>query len=412
MNVALKLASLVTSFSLASSIALASGAEAPKDQPSADQIIQQLREGNDRFVRNESTFPHLDNDRRCDVFHGGQHPLVTVLSCSDSRVPPEYLFDAGIGDLFVIRVAGNVADTDEIGTAEYGAGHLNTPVILVMGHTKCGAVTAVVDGHAADLPGSLPKLVDNIDPAAALARDNFGHLPKDKLVNHAIRLNVRQSMADLLTRSDSLRKLVQSGKVKLVGAVYDIHDGRVEFLGEHPAQEKLLAGKSVGDEELLQDLPTLSPRTLEHNPPAKADSHADDKDDHGAKDDHKHDAKDDHGTKPAAKSKSAHDDDHDEKPAKKTASKKVDAHDDHDSTDAHAKADAHDDHGQDAHATDEHGEDAGKDEKSASAISKQGLILPIAFGLGSAALSGGLVFFLKGRGNAPVKPAAASEAKH
>ena len=110
-------------------------------EPSAaDEALQKLIAGNARFAAGEPTAQHQDQARRCETVAGGQHPYVTILSCADSRVPPEIVFDAGLGDLFVIRIAGNVADTDEIATIEYGVGHLNSPLIVVMGHTKCGAV--------------------------------------------------------------------------------------------------------------------------------------------------------------------------------------------------------------------------------------------------------------------------------
>jgi len=204
-----------------------------------DQALQQLTEGNLRFQSSMSEHPHTDQDRRCLTFTSGQHPVAAVLSCSDSRAPVEILFDQGIGDLFAIRVAGNVADVDEIATIEYGVGHLHTPLIVVLGHTKCGAVTAVVDG--ASLHGNLAQLTDNIKPAAAAAREAHPNLHGAALVSQAIQANVWQAVADLFGRSDEIRGAVQSGKVKIVGAVYDIHAGTVLWLGEHPQQVALLA---------------------------------------------------------------------------------------------------------------------------------------------------------------------------
>lgn len=190
-----------------------------------EQALQWLKEGNARFVGKKSERPHLSPERLRET-SAGQHPFATVLSCSDSRVPVEHLFDRGIGDLFVIRVAGNVADTDEIGTAEYGAGHLGTPVILVLGHTKCGAVTAVVNGDK--VGGSIPKLVDNIIPAVERAK--AAKLEGDALILSAIKENVRQSMDDMVKNSQELAHLVHAGKVKVVGAVYHLEDGSVEWL--------------------------------------------------------------------------------------------------------------------------------------------------------------------------------------
>ncbi|MEO5338899.1 MAG: carbonic anhydrase [Magnetococcus sp. MYC-9] len=204
----------------------ASGPAAAAPTVTPDQALQWLQEGNARFLAGKSERPNLSPTRIADTFVNGQHPFATIISCSDSRVPVEHLFDRGIGDLFVIRVAGNVADTDEIGTTEYGAGHLHTPLILVLGHTKCGAVTAVVKGDS--VGGSIPKLVDNIIPAAKRSKEKG--LTGDALVLDAIRENVFQSMQDLLANSEELRHLEHAGKVKMVGALYHIEDGSMEWL--------------------------------------------------------------------------------------------------------------------------------------------------------------------------------------
>jgi len=127
---------------------------------SADEAIKVLKEGNSRCMSGAPKHPNQDQECRLLTATMGQRPYATVLSCSDSRVPVEILFDTGIGDLFVIRIAGNVADVDEVGTIEYGVDHLGTPVLVVLGHTRCGAVTAVAQG--AKLHGSIPQLVDNI----------------------------------------------------------------------------------------------------------------------------------------------------------------------------------------------------------------------------------------------------------
>ncbi|MBF0185517.1 MAG: carbonic anhydrase [Magnetococcales bacterium] len=202
----------------------ASGAAQPSMTP--DQALQLLKEGHARFMAGKTERPNLTPQRIAETFSKGQHPFVTIISCSDSRVPVEHIFDRGIGDLFVIRVAGNVADTDEIGTTEYGAGHLMTPLVLVLGHTKCGAVTAVVKGD--QVGGSIPQLVDNIVPAAERAKAKG--LTGDALILDAIRENVQQSINDLLTRSQELSHLQHAGTVKVIGALYRIEDGAIEWL--------------------------------------------------------------------------------------------------------------------------------------------------------------------------------------
>jgi methyl-accepting chemotaxis protein len=205
--------------------------------PTADEVLTALKEGNARFVAGTPQHPHSGIDRVIET-SAGQTPMATIIGCSDSRVALERLFDRGIGDLFVVRVAGNVADTDEIGSAEYGTGHLHTPLMIILGHTKCGAVNAVASG--AVVHGSIPSLVDNIIPAVERARQaNPGVSDKD-LVPFAIRENVLESIASTLTHSEEIRDLVTQGKLRVVGAVYDLETGVVDWLGEHPAQSALL----------------------------------------------------------------------------------------------------------------------------------------------------------------------------
>ena len=205
--------------------------------PTADEVLTALKEGNARFVAGTPQHPHSGMDRVIET-SAGQTPMATVIGCSDSRVALERLFDRGIGDLFVVRVAGNVADTDEIGSAEYGTGHLHTPLMIILGHTKCGAVSAVASG--AVVHGSIPSLVDNIIPAVERARQaNPGVSDKD-LVPFAIRENILESIASTLTHSEEIRDLVTEGKLRVVGAVYDIDTGIVDWLGEYPAQSALL----------------------------------------------------------------------------------------------------------------------------------------------------------------------------
>lgn len=203
----------------------------------ADDALRLLKEGNERYTSEKFEHPNQSAGRRQAVVKG-QTPFVTVIGCSDSRAPVEEIFDRGIGDIFVVRVAGNVSDTDEVGTAEYGAGHLNTPLIVVLGHTRCGAVTAVATG--AKVGGSIPKLVDNIIPAAK--RSQAKGLKGDEMVADAITENVWQSITDLFTKSEEIRELVHEGKAQVIGAVYDLESGKVEWLGHHPNEAKLLAG--------------------------------------------------------------------------------------------------------------------------------------------------------------------------
>jgi carbonic anhydrase len=206
---------------------------------SSDEAIQKLKDGNARFVASKCTHPRMDAARLVETSEKGQNPFVTVITCSDSRVPVEAIFDQGIGDVFVIRVAGNVCHVDEAGSAEYGVDHLGTPLLVVLGHTGCGAVTAVATG--AELHGNIPALVDSIGPAVKKAAAANPHLSGQELVPEAIKANCWQSVEDLLKTSPATRELVKAGKLKIVAAIYNIRTGTVGWLGTHPEQDRLLA---------------------------------------------------------------------------------------------------------------------------------------------------------------------------
>lgn len=204
----------------------------------ADDALKMLMEGNTRWVAGKATNPSTDAARRKDVADNGQKPFVTVLTCADSRLPVERIVDRGVGEVFVIRVAGNIAGTSEIGTVEYGLGHLNTPLLVVMGHSKCGAVGAAVSG--ADVHGKIADIVDAIEPAVARAKRKNPDAKGDDLANAAIKENVWQTVFSLIRESKDIRGLVSKGKVKVVGAVCDISTGEIEWLGEHPWQAEMI----------------------------------------------------------------------------------------------------------------------------------------------------------------------------
>jgi len=195
-----------------------------------------LKEGNIRYTDGKSFHPNLESARRTELAAAGQEPMATILACSDSRDPVELIFDRGVGDLFVVRVAGNVTGLSELATMEYGVTHLGTPVLIVMGHTKCGAVTAAVKGS--ELHGHLPSLISLIKPAADKAKLNA---PEEEAVPRAIELNVWQQVENIFARSALLRESVAAGKVQIVGAVYDIATGKVQWLGQHPESDRLVA---------------------------------------------------------------------------------------------------------------------------------------------------------------------------
>ncbi|MFZ5775981.1 MAG: carbonic anhydrase [Thermodesulfobacteriota bacterium] len=222
--------------------ALASESKAAK--PSPDAAIAMLKEGNARFVAGKSAHPHSDNARLilAGKENQGDHAYATVLSCSDSRVPVERIFDAGVMDIFVVRVAGNVMDVDEAGSIEYGLAHVNTPVLVVLGHTQCGAVTAVTDavqGHGHALERNIPPLVENIAPAVKRAIAQHPEAKGKDVVPYGIEENVWQGIEDLFTNSAAVRELVKGGKAKVVGAIYDVGTGNITWLPEEKSAELL-----------------------------------------------------------------------------------------------------------------------------------------------------------------------------
>lgn len=199
--------------------------------------LQELRAGNDRFQSGKARHPHQDARLRHDLAEHGQHPFATVIACSDSRVPVELIFDQGIGDLFVIRVAGNVLGSDETGSIEYAVEHLHCPLVVVLGHKQCGAVAAAVK-HVSDTP-SIMVVLRRIEPAVRQARKKHPNLEGDALVAEAVKENVWQSMADLIGQSQYISQSVADGSVSVIGAVYDIDSGAIEWLGRHPQEEAI-----------------------------------------------------------------------------------------------------------------------------------------------------------------------------
>jgi carbonic anhydrase len=213
-------------------------------KPSPDEAVALLQAGNARFIAGASEHPHTDAARiiQAGKENQGDHAYATVITCSDSRVPVERVFDAGVMDLFIIRVAGNVCDTDEVGSIEYGLAHVNTPVLVVLGHTQCGVVTAVthaVHGKGHALERNIPPLVDNIQPAVERAMHAHQDIHGDAIIPYAIKENVWQGIEDLYLASPSTRALVKSGKAKVVGAIYDVGTGKIEWLPEAPSLQIL-----------------------------------------------------------------------------------------------------------------------------------------------------------------------------
>lgn len=208
--------------------AVALAAPLRAEAPSA-HALSVLRAGNDRFSHGAPRHPHETRRRLRETVRYGQHPVAAVLGCADSRVSPEIVFDQGIGDLFDVRVAGNVANEDEIASLEYAVEHLHTPLIVVLGHSRCGAVTAVVNGDK--FPGpNLPHLTRHLREAVDASRRAHPQDTAARRIAHAVEANVREAIADLLRDSDVLREASRHGHVRVVGAVYDLESGRVTWL--------------------------------------------------------------------------------------------------------------------------------------------------------------------------------------
>jgi carbonic anhydrase len=226
----------------------------------ASDAMQSLKDGNDRFMTGKQLFPNLDPTRLQETATA-QHPLAIVLACSDSRVPVEQIFDVGVGDIFVVRVAGNVAGPDEVGSIEYAAEHLKTPLLIVLGHTSCGAVTTATTG--AELKGPLGALVARITPVTEKLAETTPSLTGKKLVAAAVKANVWQSIGDMFNQSPTVCELVKSGKLTVCGAIYHLADGSIDWIGEHPRQNQLITARLAKAEEPVteDEKPTVSEKT-------------------------------------------------------------------------------------------------------------------------------------------------------
>jgi carbonic anhydrase len=205
---------------------------------SPENGLKMLREGNERYVRAMMIQPHSSKERRLEV-STKQEPFAAVLGCADSRVPVERIFDQGLGDLFVVRVAGNTDSPEVRGSLEYAVLHTGVKLLVVLGHESCGAVKAALAG-AKEEGTSIGAILAHIKPAADYAQDKIHTATKKETSDLAVERNVYQAIKDLLRNSPKLAEKVKSGEIKLVGAVYDLDLGRVAWLGEHPDQKSIL----------------------------------------------------------------------------------------------------------------------------------------------------------------------------
>lgn len=192
-----------------------------------DEALQKLLDGNKRYVEGKFASKDLSDSRRTEILKGGQHPFATIISCSDSRVPPEHIFDQGLGDIFIIRVAGNVVDPIALGSIEYGVEHVHTPLLMILGHSDCGAVKATL-GAKGEPEGNIGAIVKKIQPAVKKAKKKGGS--NEEVLESAIKENIMNVYADVMMKSPVVKELVHEGKLKVVVAEYNLATGKVEML--------------------------------------------------------------------------------------------------------------------------------------------------------------------------------------
>jgi len=205
---------------------------------SALEALERLREGNRRFVAEVGGGDAPTSRARRRELTAGQEAIAIILGCSDSRVPAELVFDQGLGDLFVIRVAGNIVAPSQVGSVEFAATRFGTPLVVVLGHSQCGAILATLEElrrPAADQSRNLRSIVDRIRPSVeALLETELGADHEDALVHQAVRANIRASADHLRHGSEILEELIQTAGLRVVGAEYSLETGEVEFFDGMP----------------------------------------------------------------------------------------------------------------------------------------------------------------------------------
>ncbi len=189
---------------------------------SIEESLKKLNEGNARFVKMKLIHPDQSIAKRMELVEG-QHPFVVIISCSDSRVSPEIIFDQGLGDIFEIRNAGNVLDNQVIGSIEYAVVHLETPVILVLGHQNCGAVQAAIKHNRESV--HIKSFVKSIEPAVKQALKQHGDI-----VENTVKNNVINVVNELKNSKPIIKKYVEEDKIKIIGGYYHLDSGKVDYL--------------------------------------------------------------------------------------------------------------------------------------------------------------------------------------
>lgn len=188
------------------------------------KVLRQLLDGNQNFVSEACEFPRLERERRLEGLNG-QNPKAIVIGCADSRVPPELIFDQGLGDLFVLRVAGNIVDDAIIGSVEYAVAHLETPLLMVLSHTNCGAIGAAISTPASQAPGHVGSLIEAIQPAIENVRGLEGDFQ-----DNATKENARLVAESLKGQGEIIKNAYNNEKLEIVAAYYDLETGIVSIL--------------------------------------------------------------------------------------------------------------------------------------------------------------------------------------
>jgi carbonic anhydrase len=205
----------------------------------AAEALERLREGNRRFVAEIRDHSGSTHARRVELA-AGQEPFAIILGCSDSRVPAELVFDQGLGDLFVIRVAGNIVAPSQVGSVEFAAAQFGTRLVVVLGHSNCGAITATLEQlqrPSTNQSRNLHSIVDRVRPAIESLLETALRHDHDALVHHAVRANIRASANQLRHGSDILENLIQNDGLLVVGAEYSLETGEVTFFDHVPGSE-------------------------------------------------------------------------------------------------------------------------------------------------------------------------------
>ena len=210
-----------------------------------DEVIERLRQGNQRWASDESRHPHLSTARRVATAVHGQDPIACVLTCSDSRVAPEQLMDVGVGDLFTIRVAGNVVSQGVRASAEYAALRLRTPLFLVLGHSHCGAVSAAME--SGPLPSGLDPVLDEVRPSVQAVRRDMPDADADAVARAVAEHNARRAVDEMLRTCPAVRELAEAGRTRVMAAVYHLASGLIDWLGQSRLQSGTVSEPLAGN---------------------------------------------------------------------------------------------------------------------------------------------------------------------